>query len=541
MNLITLPIFIPLLSGAIILLLPQRRLRNFVAGLAGVATLAISLTIFRQALTGDVLVVQMANWAAPWGISLVADMLSSTMLLLSSFIGLLTILFASSSLQHEARRGQGERLNALRERFGFQALLQFLIMGVNMSFLTGDLFNLFVAFEVMLIASYGLLLLGNELPQLREGFKYVIMNLVASAIFVAAAGFAYGLFGTLNMADIAQKVAEHGSDQRITLVAMMLALVFATKSAVFPLGFWLPNSYPVPAAAASAFFAALLTKVGAYTLIRTFTLMFPEEALIKTIIFVMAGLTMLVGALGMIAQQRWRHALAFANVASIGYIIMGVFSSTQGSLSAALYYLMHSVMVVFTLFLIAALAEKIAGLRFNAEGHLNIYPWLGVAYFISALALAGIPPTSGFIAKYSLISELLKVGSGLHNWIAAAAVIAGFLLLYGAVEIWREFFWGESDAVHSVSLPTGMKVITVSAVTALVLLAIAGGPAYQVADLAAEQLTTNKSYIDSVLVEAELPTHEGADEISEDTHSSDTESESDLNEEEPTQNEEGGN
>lgn len=508
MNLLSLPVLIPLFFGALLLMLPQRELRLRFAQLSAAVILGVNILILIRVLDSGVLVLQMANWPAPWGISLVADGLTAIMLLLSAVVGLLTVIFAGSSLQHEDRRGQTKEINELRERHGFQALLQFLIMGVNMSFLSGDIFNLFVSFEVMLIASYGLLVIGNALPQLREGFKYVLVNLIASAIFVIAAGMVYGLIGSLNMADIAKKVAEHtanGPDVRISLVAMMLALVFATKAAIFPLGFWLPTSYPVPAAAASAFFAALLTKVGVYSLIRTFTLLFPEENFIKTILLILAGLSMLVGALGMIAQSRWRHALAFANISSIGYLLMGVFTGEGMGLSAAVYYLIHSVLLVFALFLIAALGEKIAGLRFTVEGHINAYPWLAFAYFIAALALAGIPPSSGFIAKYALISSSLQAGGMLNYAMASIAVITGFLLLYATVEIWRSFFWGEDDAVHKVDLAAGMRWTALASVSLVVVFTIASGPVYRLAEFAAEQLSTNTVYIEAVLIEVDTP------------------------------------
>lgn len=510
MNLLALPVLIPLLAGSILLLVNTPRGRRAVALTASGVTLVVDLLIFLGTLQGDVLVAQMANWPAPWGISLVADRLTGIMLGLSGAVGLLTVLFANSSLRYAPRRGRPDRLNKLREQFGAQALFQFLFMGVNMSFLTGDLFNLFVAFEVMLIASYGLLLLGNELPQLREGFKYVVINLVSSAIFVVAAGFAYGLFGTLNMADVAVRVQAHGPDPRVTLVCGLLALVFATKSALFPLGFWLPNTYPVPAAAVSAFFAALLTKVGAYTLIRTFTLMFPQELTLQFVLLVLAGLTIIVGALGAIARQNWRHALAFANVASIGYLVMGVFIGTAAGLSAALYYLIHSVLLVFTLFLIAALAEKINGLSYRSSGgHLNVYPWLGVGFFICALALAGFPPTSGFVGKYALIAALLSAGTPVHMWVALGAVVTGFLLLYAAMKMWRGFFWGESDSVHRVELPTGMRAVTGTAVGVVVLLALFSGPVFESAELAALQLRTPEVYMKAVLEPANPIVREG--------------------------------
>jgi len=357
MNVLALPVLLPLFGGSVLLLVRRSAVRRGLATAVSAATLAVSAIVAARTFHGEILVLQMASWAAPFGITLAADALAGLLLLASNVLALLTVVFAGSSLQHAPVRGGSALLNRAREAFGAQALLQFLFMGVNMSFLTGDLFNLFVAFEVMLLASYGLLLLGGELPQLREGFKYVVINLVASSVFVITAGMVYGLVGSLNMADIAGRIQAHGGDVRLSLMAALLALVFATKAAVFPLGFWLPNSYPVPPAAVSAFFAAVLTKVGVYALLRTFTLMFPAEHGIETALLALGGATMLVGALGMVARRRWRHAMAFANVASVGYLVAAAFVGTRAGTTAALYYLVNSIAVVFVLFLVASQAE----------------------------------------------------------------------------------------------------------------------------------------------------------------------------------------
>jgi multicomponent Na+:H+ antiporter subunit D len=499
MNLLAWPVLLPLLAAVALLPTPRARLRTALGIAAAAVTLGVELAILARALSGEVLAVQMASWPAPFGITLVADGLSAVMLVLSGITGLLTVAFAGSSLQRPPHRGLGGLLNRAREAYGAQALLQFLFMGVNMSFLTGDLFNLFVAFEVMLVASYGLLLLGGELPQLREGFKYVVINLLSSAVFVAAAGMAYGLFGTLNMADIAQRLATHGPDPRVTAVAGLLALAFAVKAAMFPVGFWLPNSYPVPPAAISAFFAALLTKVGAYALIRIFTLLFPAEDGIKLILLAAAGLTVLFGALGTLTRRRWRHLLSFANVASIGYLLTGAFVGTQAGLEAALYYLINSVLVIFALFLVAALAEAIAGPRFEEGGHLEVYPWLAGGFFFAMMALSGMPPTSGFIGKYGLIAALLGSGGGVAAGVAVVAIAGSLLLLYAGVQVWRGFFWGESDAVHRVRLPAAMTGVTALAVVLLAALALFSGPVYGAAAMVAEQLAGNADYLQAVL------------------------------------------
>ena len=509
MNVLALPVLLPLLGGSVLLLVRRSAVRRAVSTAVSVATLLASLVIAVRTFQGAVLSVQMAGWAAPFGITLVADGLAGLLLLASNVLALLTVVFAGSSLQHAPVRGGSALLNRAREAFGAQALLQFLFMGVNMSFLTGDLFNLFVAFEVMLVASYGLLLLGGELPQLREGFKYVVINVVASSLFVITAGLTYGLVGSLNMADIAQRVAAHGPDPRLTLLAALLALVFATKAAVFPLGFWLPNSYPVPPAAVSAFFAAVLTKVGVYALVRTFTLMFPGEPLLPAVLLALGGLSMVVGALGTIARRRWRHAMAFANVASIGYLVAGVFIGTHAGMTAALYYLVNSVAVIFVLFLVAGLAERVGGAGYRKHGHLGLYPWLGAGYFVAALALTGLPPTSGFIGKFGLVRALLAAGGGLRVAVATAAVVTGLLLLYAATRIWREFFWGEADAVHRVQIPRAMSGVTVVATVLLLSLAAFAGPLYGLCGTVASQLDGNAAYRAAVLVPG-APPREGA-------------------------------
>lgn len=501
MNVIALPVLIPLFTAAVLLLVRGRRARGWLAVAGAFATLLVALGLLGPALQGDVRVVQMAEWAAPFGISLVVDGLSAWMLVLSTFVGLLTMLFAVSSLDHQPSRGKSRTLNRAREVFGHHALLQFLFMGVHMSLLSGDIFNLFVSFEVMLVASFGLMLLGGELPQLREGLKYVVISLVSSALFVVSAGLCYGLFGTLNMADIARIVAEHSGDPRVPFIGLMLAVVFTTKAAMFPFGFWLPNSYPTPAAATSAYFAAVLTKVGVYALLRVTTLMFPGMEVLQNVVLVLASATMLFGAFGLITRGRWRHAMAMANVASIGYILFGGVLGTHEGLTAAIYYLAHSVLLIFALFTIAALAEKIAGTHYRVGGHLSRYPWLGIGYFTAAIAMAGIPPTSGFIGKFGLVRALFTSGGALQAGVAVVAVVAGFLMLYGVMRIWSEFFWGESDAVHTVALPRMMRAVTGLAVASLIVLALASGPVYRAAEVVAGQMTVqgNATYIETVL------------------------------------------
>lgn len=498
MNLLTLVVLLPLLGGGVLLLIRKQRARLVAAVTVASLTMVVAITVAREVAANGPISSQMAGWEAPFGISLVADGLSSLLLVLSSVVGLLTVFFADASLHAGPRRGYGSLLNRARELFGAHALFQFLFAGVNLSFITGDLFNLFVAFEVMLVASYGLLLLGGELPQLREGLKYMVINLVSSAIFVAAAGLTYGLLGTLNLADIGMRAAAHGPDVRLTAVAMLLALVFATKTALFPFGFWLPNSYPVPMSAASAFFAAMLTKVGAYALIRLFTLMFPEEVLAQQILLGLAAATVIFAALGAVARHRWRHIAAFVNVASIAVVIAGAFSGSLAGLTGSIYYLINSVLVIFALFLIAALAERLSGQNTLKAGHLALYPWLGVGYVMVALATAGLPPTSGFIGKFAVASALLGGQSWLTLAAGTAVILSGIVLLYAAVQVWVGYFWGDPGKLRRLELPGPMVLVTIVAVLLVVALPMVSGPVYELAGEIAVQLGDNAGYMRAV-------------------------------------------
>lgn len=504
MNILVLPVATPLLAAILLLWTPTPRMRRSLSTFMAALTFLICLAIALPSFQGEVLVAQMGGWAAPFGISLVADGLTGLMLLGSSLLGLLTTISLGSSLNYPAKRGQTALLNKTREALGVHPLLQLLFMGVNMSFLTGDLFNLFVSFEVMLIASYGLMVIGGELPQLREGLKYVIVNLIVSALFVVAAGLTYGLAGTLNYADIAQKLAGQGGDPRVLALTALLALVFATKGALFPFGFWLPYSYPVVPGAVAAFFAALLTKVGVYALLRVFYLLNPAPSLLLGILLLLAGLSMLFGCFGALAQGRWRHLLAFANIASVGYLIAGL---SVGALAPTLYYLLTSVVVIFTLFLIADLAHMVGGERFSdhSGGHLAHYPFLGALFFFAALTLAGLPPTSGFIGKFALIQQLASQSSAPVIFVIAVMLVAGLLLLYAMVKIWRAFFWGESDAVHRVNLPPTMLGVTVAASLLLVSLTVFAGPLYALSDTISQQLKSPERYIQSVLQPKDTP------------------------------------
>ncbi len=287
------------------------------------------------------------------------------------------------------------------ERFYLYPFILLLLCGVNGSFLTGDIFNLFVFFEVMLIASYVLLSLGGGKRQLRKALKYVMINMISSTLFVVAIAYLYSIIGTLNMAHLSERIAISGQDGLSTAVSILFLVVFSIKAALV-LYFWLPGSYSVPPAAISAIFAALLTKVGIYAILRLFTLIFYHQpGITHTILIWMGAVTMIFGAIGAVAYWGIRKILAYNVIISVGLIIFGIGIATSTSLSGALYYLIHDMIAKALIFILGGAIISIAGtdqLR-DINGLIRYRPLLGWLFFLSALALAGVPPLSGFVGK----------------------------------------------------------------------------------------------------------------------------------------------
>ena len=339
--LVALPILIPLCTGTVCVLCWGRiRLQRIASVVSGVANLVAAVALLWHVRTEGILVSMMGNWPPPFGIALVADLLSAIMVVLSATMGLTVLLYSFGDI--DRRREQG----------GYYPLFHLLLMGINGSFLTGDLFNLFVFFEVMLIASYVLLSLGGEPGQLQESFKYLVLNLLASTVFVASVGILYAVTGTLNMADLALKIEHTEQSGLMTALSMLFLFVFGVKAAIFPLFFWLPDAYPEPPTAVSAIFGGLLTKVGVYALIRTFTLLFVQDtAFTHSLILVLAALTMIVGVLGAIVQNHFKRILSYHIISQIGYMILGLGLYTPLALAGAIFYIIHHITVKTALFL----------------------------------------------------------------------------------------------------------------------------------------------------------------------------------------------
>nr|WP_163500759.1 Na+/H+ antiporter subunit D [Halomonas socia] len=500
---VALPVIIPLLSGAVSLMFWRSRpMQRFIAVAGTLALLVVGLWLITSVSREGYVVIHMGSWQAPYGISLVADMLSAIMILLTGIIGLGLAIYslASTGPNHE--------------KFGFYPLMHLLLAGVAGAFLTGDIFNLYVWFEVMLVASFALLILGGEKAQMEGAIKYVTLNLLASVIFLTAIGLTYGMVGTLNMADVGQRLAEAENQGMVEVLAVMFMIAFGIKAAAFPLFFWLPASYHTPPVAVSALFAGLLTKVGVYSLFRVFTLMFDQTMdYVQDILLWGAALTMVTGVLGAAAQYEFRRILSFHIVSQIGYMILGLALFTPLALAGGIFAVMHNIIVKTNLFLISGITHRLQGTyQLKKMGGLfKERPWLSVAFFLSAFSLAGVPPLSGFFAKFVIVRAGIEAEA---YAVTAVALAVGLMTLYSMVKIWNEVFWKklpEDNLVPEASTPSGDEGRLVKsslglmylpvAVLALfaVLIGVFAQPLMEMMLMAGEQLMNSQGYINAVL------------------------------------------
>jgi multicomponent Na+:H+ antiporter subunit D len=493
-----LPILIPLITAiAMALSWNHRQLQRGLSVFGATTLLGAGLGLLASVWQGGIQVIYMGNWPAPFGITLVADLFSAIMVVLAGLMGLMVAIYSLVSI------------GAPRESFGYYPLLHILLLGVCGAFLTGDIFNLYVWFEVMLIASFVLLALGGERAQLEGAIKYVTLNLMSSALFLAAVGILYGVIGTLNMADAARQLKNIQPGLATTL-AMLFLVAFGIKAAIFPLFFWLPASYHTPPVAVSAIFAGLLTKVGVYALIRVFTLLFIQDVgYTHTLILIIAGLTMVTGVLGAAAQNEFRRILSFHIVSQIGYMLMGLALFTPLALAGSIFYIIHHIIVKTNLFLISGAVYWRRG-TFQLKDLGGLYrtsPGVAVLFLIPALSLAGIPPLSGFWAKFVLV----RAGLELEQYaIVATALGVSLLTLFSMTKIWAEVFWKEEpeSAVADPERPKPawpgqrwwlllLPIIILATLT--VTIGLATEPVYSLSMRAAEQLLNPAGYIQAVL------------------------------------------
>ena len=512
-----LPVLIPMLAAALTLVLGRRpRAQRFLTLVALTAVVVISSMMLYLADRDGTSALQVGGWDSPLGISLVVDRLSAMMLVVSSIVLLAVMVYSI---------GQGIRDGSENQPVSiFLPTYLALTAGVCNAFLAGDLFNLFVGFEVLLAASFVLLTLGASADRVRAGVSYVMVSMVSSLIFLIGIALVYGATGTLNLAHIAVRMDDIPSGTRTAIFAVLL-VAFGIKAAVFPLSTWLPDSYPTAPAPVTAVFAGLLTKVGVYAIIRAHTLLFPDGSL-DNVLMVCGLLTMLVGILGSIAQSDIKRLLSFTLVSHIGYMIFGVALSTQSGLSGSIYYVAHHILVQTTLFLVVGLIERQAGsssLR-RLGGLAAASPVLAIVFLVPALNLGGIPPFSGFIGKVALLQAGSDQGSVLAWLLVAGGTVTSLLTLYVVARVWTKAFWRaradapEGDlADNSPSallddssdiqfgdredvgrMPAFMLIPTIGLVVVGLAMTVFAGRIIDISDRAAADLRDRSVYIDAV-------------------------------------------
>lgn len=473
----------PLLAAALTLVVGRRLALQRVLTTGAVAgVLAGAIALLYGADDAGPVVAQMGGWQAPGGITLIADRFSAIVLTVSSAMLLAVLLFASAQLGRDALD------------WWFHTKYLALTTGVVLSLVTGDLFTLFVGFEVMLVASYVLLTVRSGRAEIRSTMSYVVINLVASAMFLLLIGFTYGAAGTVNLADLASRLELVDPALRQGLQMMML-VVFGIKAALFPLFMWLPDSYPTAPTPVTAIFAGLLTKVGVFVIIRTQTLLFPIDGPSAVLLFT-AGATMAIGVLGAIAQNDVKRILSFHIVSQIGYMMMGLGLLSAAGLAAAILYISHHIIVKTGLFLVGGLVESEYGTgALDATGGLlHRRPVVAALFLPLGLSLAGIPPFSGFVAKLALVQEGLALGRGV---IVGVSLGVSLLTLYSMTKIWGATFWGEPKP--SETRARGSMIAATSLVVALSLgVAMFAGPIYDLSTRAATDLLDPAVYIDAV-------------------------------------------
>jgi len=506
-HLIVLPVVLPAILAPFIIMTIRHHLDlQRIFSLAGTTALvAIAVTLMAQAAGGDIQVYELGNWSAPVGIVLVLDRLSALMVVLTALLALAVLLYAIGTDWDQRGRH-------------FHALFQFQLMGVMGAFLTGDAFNLFVFFEVLLIASYGLMIHGGGARRLRAGVQYVVYNLLGSTLFLFALGTLYAVTGTLNMADLAERVAALPADETALLRvgAVLLLLVFAIKAAVLPLHFWLPISYanaPMPVAA----LFAIMTKVGAYSILRMYTLVFgPDvtvtQGLVGDWLLPTALLTLAAGTLGILGSQKIGKLVAFAAIGSMGTLLIAISLFTPQATSAALYYVIHSTFATALMFLVADLIIERRRGEITPAPQMPQHGLISALFFVGAIAMAGMPPLSGFIGKLLVMDG----ARGAEHWVLIWAVIliSSLVMVVGFARAGSLVFWKMPDPVpteaenkteepEDEAEPQRARALPFVAVFALlaglVALTVFAGPVTGYTKATAQQLFDPGIYIDAVL------------------------------------------
>jgi multicomponent Na+:H+ antiporter subunit D len=488
--LLALPIVLPMLTAALLLLVSPGRIQRWLAFGGASAVLGVGVALGKRVHGSGIQVLQSGGWPAPFGITLVADHVTAGLIIAVGIVAVAVTAYGFAGIDPR------------RESVGYHPLFMLLLMGVSGAFLTGDLFNLYVWFEVMLVASFVLMALHRSKAQVRAAFIYVSLNLLASAILLTALGLLYGQAGTLNMADLSQQWSREGPPPLHLPMALLFLTAFGIKSALFPWFFWLPASYHTPPAAVSALFAGLLTKVGVYSMLRVFTLLFRElPSEVYTLILVLSAATMLIGVVCSISQQDFRRALSFNLVGHIGYTTLGLGLLTPLALAGSLFYVLHHIVAITNLFLISGVflrlrrTTELTGLGSFYKSH----PYLSLMALVPMFALAGVPPFAGFIGKLALIKAAF---SAKVYWAGAVALLVSLLSLFSIARLWNEAFFRSAAPNADAAGPLWQQLLPIAGLSLVsLLLSVGAEPLFELTLRAARDLLAPDAYIRAVLTE----------------------------------------
>lgn len=492
-NLPVFPIVIPALAAILMMFMPKRvQLQRAMALGALVITAIVSLFLVHTVSTEGIQTLNLGNWQAPFGITLVSDMLSALLVTTSTLLTLFIVWFA---VHYFSDSYEGNYL--------YISML-FLLVGVNGAFTTGDIFNLFVFFEVFLMSSYVLIVLGGRGVQLRESIKYLLVNIIASALFVMSVALLYGVTGTLNIADLAMKIPLVDNPDAITVIGVLFVIVFGMKGALVPLHYWLPGAYVVAPTPILAMFGALLTKVGVYSILRTYTLLFDGNGeFLQTLLMVLAVLTIFIGMTGAIAYNDVKLIIIYNIMIAVGVILYGISVNTQTSLEGSLYYLIHDMIIKAVLFMLVGMMIGItkSGQLRDMGGLITRFPLFGWTFFVAALSLAGIPPLSGFFGKLLIVSGGMDEGELFGPLLV---LLSSLFVLYSVMKIFLNGFWGEAKREYDGPLVPYTKRLIVP-VFLLLIIAVAYGfgaeAIHPYITQAIEPLVNPEIYIDAVIKE----------------------------------------
>lgn len=495
-NHILAPVFIHLFT-AILQLIAWRKTvtQRFMSVIGSFLAVLLALRLLSRVNENGILTLNASNWESPLGIVFVADLLSSSLVLITSLAALAVSLFSSTGL------------NRQRMNYGYFPIFHFLVMGLNGAFLTGDIFNLYVWFEVIIISSFVLMTLGGRKTQLEGAVKYMAMNILASTFFLTGIGILYGMTGSLNMADLSVKIQQVQNSHLVGITACFFLIGFGIKSAVFPLYYWLPSSYHTPPSAVAATFGGLLTKVGIYAMIRVFSLIFIPDQFTKDLLLWLAVFTIITGAFGALIKTNIRRLFSYLIVCHIGFMIGGIGMFTKVALMGTIFYLFHDILVKTNLFLISGLIGQLRGsMEMKRNGGLYAeYPKLSLMIAIIFFSLVGIPPLSGFWPKIFLFQEAFTQS---QYFFIAALIVGSFITLYVIAKLWAEVFWKNIPEDITVEnkfepLPLVRKILLVLPIGILGLATLYIGlnseAIVQLVDKIADQLMNTQPYVDAVL------------------------------------------